>query len=62
MNTEIIAQATRSAPDGSMPFPEVVRRLLDPGAEYYYVDCVALRTCFYSGKGDVVTAPILYEG
>ncbi len=62
MNTEIVAEAARAALDGSIPFPEVVRRLIETGVEYYHVDYVALRTCFYSATGEVVTTPIPYEG
>ena len=62
MNTEIIVAAARATLDGSIPFPEVVRRLMETGVEYYHVDYVALRKCFYSATGDVVTTPISYEG
>ena len=62
MNTEIVAEAARATLDGSIPFPEVVRRLIETGVEYYHVDYVALRKSFYSAVGDVVTTPISYEG
>lgn len=62
MNTEIVADAARAALSGSIPFPEVVRRLIETGVEYYHVDYVALRKTFYSATGDVVTTPIPYEG
>ena len=62
MNTELVAEAARATLDGSIPFPEVVRRLIETGVEYYHVDYVALRKCFYSATGDVVTTPISYEG
>jgi uncharacterized protein YbcV (DUF1398 family) len=62
MNTEIVTQAARATLDGSMPFPEVVHRLIETGVEYYHVDYVALRKSFYSAGGDVVTTPITYEG
>lgn len=62
MNTEIVTEAARATLDGSIPFPEVVRRLIETGVEYYHVDYVALRKCFYGTAGDVVTAPISYEG
>jgi uncharacterized protein YbcV (DUF1398 family) len=62
MNSEIVSEAARATLSGSMPFPEVVRRLIETGVEYYHVDYVALRTNFYSGTGDVVTTPISYEG
>jgi|SRR5581483_9157323 len=62
MNTEIVAGVARAALDGSIPFPEIVRRLIETGVEYYHVDYVALRKSFYSATGDVVTTPISYEG
>ena len=62
MNTEIVTEAARATLDGSIPFPEVVRRLIETGVEYYQVDYVALRKCFYSAAGDVMTTPISYEG
>src|ERR1035441_957575 len=62
MNSEIITEAARGTLDGSIPFPEVVRRLIETGVEYYHVDYVALRKCFYSASGDVVTTAIPYEG
>lgn len=62
MNAGIVTAAARATLDGSLPFPEVVRLLLEAGVEYYHVDYVALRKCFYSAGGDVVTTPITYEG
>ena len=62
MNTEVVSEAARATLDGSLPFPEVVRRLVETGVEYYHVDYVALRNSFYSATGDVVTTPISYEG
>lgn len=62
MNTEIVAEAARATLSGSLPFPEVVRRLIETGVEYYHVDYVALRKTFYSASGTMVTTPITYEG
>ena len=62
MNTRVIAEAARATLDGSIPFPEVVRRLVETGVESYQVDYVALRTSYYGASGDVVTTPIVYEG
>lgn len=62
MNTEIIAEAARAALDGTMAFPEIVRRLIETGVEYYHVDYVARRKTFYSAAGDTVITPIPYEG
>jgi len=62
MKTQIITEAARATLDGSISFPEVIRRLMETGVEYYHVDYVALRKSFYSATGDVVTTPISYEG
>ena len=62
MNTDIVTEAARATLDGSIPFPEVVRRLIETGVEYYHVDYVVLQKRFYSATGDVVTTPIPYEG
>lgn len=62
MNTEIVTEAARATLEGSIPFPEVVRRLIETGVEYYHVDYVALQKRFYSSAGDVITTPISYEG
>lgn len=61
MDTEV-AEAARATLAGTMPFPEVVRPLVETGVEYYHVDYVALRKTFYSAGGEVVTTPIRYEG
>lgn len=62
MNTEIVAEAARATLAGTLPFPEVVRRLIETGVEYYHVDYVVLHKTFYSAGGDVVVTPITYEG
>jgi uncharacterized protein YbcV (DUF1398 family) len=62
MNTEIVAEAARATLSGSIAFPEVIRRLIETGVEYYHVDYVALTTSFYSATGEVITTPILFEG
>jgi uncharacterized protein YbcV (DUF1398 family) len=49
MDSKIIAEAARATLDGSIPFPEVVRRLLATGVEYYHVDYVAQQKTYYSG-------------
>lgn len=62
MNAEIVTEVARATLDGSIAFPEAVRRLLETGVEYYHVDYVALRKGFYSATGAVVTTAISYEG
>lgn len=62
MESNIVAEAARATLDGSMPFPEVVRRLIETGVEYYHVDYVALQKTFYSASGDIIKTTINYEG
>ena len=62
MNTQIIAAAAQATLAGTLPFPEIVRQLLETGVEYYHVDYVALNKTYYSAEGDAVVTPIPYEG
>lgn len=62
MNSEIVSEAARATLSGVIPFPEVVRRLIETGCEYYHVDYVALRMTYYGAAGDVVVTPIPLEG
>lgn len=62
MNTTVVNESARATLDGSIPFPEIVRRLIETGVEYYHVDYVAMQKRFYSAAGEVVTTPIPYEG
>ena len=61
MESKIVAEAARATLDGSIPFPEVVRRLLETGVEYYRVDYVELQKTFYSATGEIIKTPINYE-
>jgi uncharacterized protein YbcV (DUF1398 family) len=61
MNAETIAEVSQATLAGTISFPEVVRRLLEAGVEYYHVDYVALRKTFYGASGAVVTTPVTYE-
>jgi uncharacterized protein YbcV (DUF1398 family) len=62
MKSEVVAQAARATLDGSIPFPEVVRRLIETGVEYYHVDYVALQITYYSASSEIIKTPINYEG
>ncbi|AZN37169.1 DUF1398 domain-containing protein [Iodobacter ciconiae] len=62
MKSEIVAEAARTTLDGSIPFPEVVRKLMETGVEYYHVDYVALQKTYYSASGEIIKTPINYEG
>lgn len=60
MKSEIITKAARATLDGTMPFPEVVRILMETGVEYYHVDYVARQKSFYSAEGKVIRTAIDY--
>ena len=62
MKSEVVAEAARATLEGSIPFPEVVRRLIETGVEYYHVDYVALQKTYYSASGEIIKTPINYEG
>jgi uncharacterized protein YbcV (DUF1398 family) len=62
MNTEIIVETARATLAGTIPFPELVSKLIATGVEYYHVDYVGMRKTFYSAEGDIVVTPITYEG
>lgn len=61
MNTEIILEAARATLAGTLPFPEIVGKLIATGVEYYHVDYVGMRKTFYSAEGAVTLTSIPYE-
>ncbi|HSA64549.1 MAG TPA: DUF1398 family protein [Nitrospira sp.] len=62
MNANEIALLAKATLDGSMPFPEVVGKLIANGVEYYHVDYATRSFTFYSASGAAVLAPICFEG
>ena len=62
MNATTIQQLATATLTGSMPFPEIVSRLIDEGVDYYQVDYRALQFRFYGVNGGVVVAPLAFEG
>ena len=62
MDTKIVFEAARSSLAGDIAFPEVVKRLIETGVEYYHVDYVLLRTTFYGADGDSVATALTFEG
>ncbi|MBA5869039.1 MAG: DUF1398 domain-containing protein [Nitrospira sp. CR2.1] len=62
MNANEIAELAKATVKGSMPFPEIVGKLIANGVEYYHVDYALGSFSFYSATGAVVTAPLLIEG
>ena len=61
MNASEIAVLAKATQDGSMPFPEIVGRLIANGVEYYHVDYATGSFTFYSASGAAVLAPISFE-
>lgn len=61
MNATIISKLAKATQDGSIPFPEIVGRLMDEGVEYYQVDYRMLQLTFYGTVGGVVVAPLIFE-
>lgn len=53
-----LAAATR---DGSMPFPQIVGRLIDHGVEYYHVDFARRSFAFYNAAGTSIDAPLALQ-
>ncbi len=61
MNADAIKALAKATLDGSVPFPEIVGRLIAEGVEYYHVDYVAKSFTFYSAAGSTVIAPLSFE-
>ena len=62
MNSDLVLQAARASLTGSLPFPEIVRNLIQPGVEYYHVDYILLQFTFYGTNAASVVAPLTFEG
>lgn len=62
MSANEIALLAKATQDGSMPFPEIVGKLIVNDVESYHVDYVARSFTFYSASGATVLAPIIFEG
>ena len=61
MNASEIAVLAKATQDGSMPFPEIVGKLIDNGVEYYHVDYATSSFTFYGASGAAVLAPLSFE-
>lgn len=61
MNTAAISEAAQASLAGTLPFPEIVAKLVAAGVEYYYVDYVGRRTTFFDGVGASASTTITYE-
>jgi uncharacterized protein YbcV (DUF1398 family) len=61
MNANHVHELARATLTGTLPFPEIVGKLMAENVEYYHVDYVALQMSFYSTEGSVVVAPLSFE-
>ncbi len=61
MSASEIALLAKATQDGSMPFPEIVGKLISNGVESYHVDYATRSFTFYSASGAAVLAPIIFE-
>jgi uncharacterized protein YbcV (DUF1398 family) len=59
MNANILNQLGQATVTGTMPFPDIVGKLMAEGVEYYCVDYALLQFRFYGAEGGVVTVPLL---
>ena len=62
MNADAVISLANATLDGSMPFPQIVEKLVANGVEYYHVDYATSSFTFYSATGAAVTAPLRFEG
>jgi uncharacterized protein YbcV (DUF1398 family) len=62
MNTRAITEAAHATLAGTLPFPEIVAKLIGAGVEYYHVDYVGLCKQFYDGAGGRLVTPIPIDG
>ena len=61
MNANHVHELARATLNGTLPFPEIVSRLMTEGVEYYHIDYVAMQMSFYSAEGSVVITPLNFE-
>lgn len=61
MNANHIRELGRATLSGSLPFPEIVGKLIAEGVEYYHVDYHTLQMRFYSAQGGAVLVPLSFE-
>lgn len=61
MNANEILMLAKATQEGSMPFSEIVGKLIANGVENYHVDFVSFSFTFYSALGAVVIVPLPFE-
>lgn len=62
MNADTVSSLAKATLDGSLPFPQIVGKLVAEGVEYYHVDYAAMTFTFYGSSGSTVTSPLTFEG
>lgn len=62
MNADAVRVLANATVDGSLPFAEIIGKLVAAGVESYYVDYPGRSFTFYSATGASVHAPLLLEG
>lgn len=62
MNSDLVLQAARASLTGLLPFPEIVRNLIQAGVDYYHVDYILLQFTFYGMNASSVVTPLIFEG
>ena len=62
MDADAVTSLARTTLEGSLPFPQIVGKLIAHGVEYYHVDYVSRSFTFYSAGGAAVSAPLSFEG
>jgi uncharacterized protein YbcV (DUF1398 family) len=58
MNANHIRKLAQATLSGSMPFPEIIEKLVAEGVEYYHVDYLAHQMVFYGEEGSIAIAPL----
>ena len=61
MNADTVHRMARATLSGTLPFPDIVGRLLAEGVEYYRIDYVARQMWFYGSEGGIVVSPLGFE-
>lgn len=61
MDADAVHSLAKATLDGSMPFPQIVGKLIAEGVEYHHVDFAANSVTFYSAAGSTVAASLPFE-
>jgi uncharacterized protein YbcV (DUF1398 family) len=61
MNATAVYEAAQATLAGTMPFPQIVAKLIEAGVEYYHVDYVGRCKRFYDAAGACVVTAMTYE-